>query len=91
MNSWVDIECVDCALVGGLDVGLEVPSGDIGFGVSSFEVGRTVVTLVDIKFVVPGLVCEVLLVVCEVNLVDIGFGVSPIEVGCKVVPWVDIE
>ena len=91
MDSSVDIECVVFELVGGLDVGLEVPAEDIGFGVSSFEVGRTVVTLVDIKFVVPGLDCEVLLVIWEVNLVDIGFGVSPIEVGPTVVPWVDIE
>ena len=91
MNSWVDIECVVFELVCGLDVGLEVPAEDIGFGVSSFEVGRTVVTLVDIKFVVPGLVCGVLLAVCEVNLEDIGFGVSPIEVGPTVVPWVDIK
>lgn len=61
---------------------------DIGLGVPSFEIGRTVVPWVDIKCVVPaGLVCEVLRVVWEVPLVDIGFGVSPIEV----VPWVDFK
>ena len=74
-----------------LDVDSEVPVVGIGFGVSSFDIGRLVVPWVDTEFVVLGLVCEVLLVDCEVHFVDIGLGVSSIEVGCTVDPWVDIK
>ena len=58
---------------------MEVPAEGIGFGVSSFDVGRTVVSWVDINCVVPGLE-DVSGVVWEVPWVDIGLGVSSLDV-----------
>ena len=65
---------------------MEVPSAGIGFGVSSFDVGRIVVSWVAIKCVVPGLE-DVLGVVWEVPLVDIGLLVGSV-VSCTVLPLV---
>ena len=72
-----------------LDVDSEVPAVGIGFGVSSFDVGRIVVCWVGINCVVPGLE-DVSGVVWEIPVVDIGLGVSSLYVDWMLVELVSV-